>query len=144
MSGQFWLWLIGGAALIAAEMMVPGAFLIWPGIAAFLTGMVAYMAPDLGWQIHAVLFAVLTIIVVLAGRRVYGRMLRGNDAADGLNRRADDLIGSRHTLETPILDGFGRLRIGDGFWKIAGPDLPIGTKIRITGTDGIVLTVTPD
>ena len=72
MEPGFWLWLILGFVLVGAEVMMPGAFLLWPGIAALLTGMVAYSMPGLGWQALAVLFAVLTVASALLGRRAYG------------------------------------------------------------------------
>ncbi len=137
----FWHWLILGFALITLEVLIPGTFLLWPGIAALLTGMVAYAAPSLGWQVLAVLFAVLTVVAALAGRRLYARLTQPVEAEPALNRRAQSFIGSSHTLTTPILDGTGRLRLGDTTWKIVGPDLPTGTRVRIVGVDGIALMV---
>lgn len=137
----FWHWLIAGVVLIGAEAIMPGTYLLWPGIAAFITGMVAYMAPGLGWEIHAVIFAVLTVLVAIAGRRLYGKLKQPVSDAPLLNRRAAQLIGGIHTLDTPILDGYGRMRLGDATWKIAGPDLPTGTRVKIVAVDGIVLRV---
>jgi membrane protein implicated in regulation of membrane protease activity len=137
----FWHWLIVGFALIALEVVVPGTFLMWPGIAAILTGMVAYMAPGLAWQVLAALFAALTVVTALVGRRLYARLSQPVDAEPALNRRAQAFVGTTHTLDTPILDGQGRLRLGDGTWKVVGPDLPTGARIRIIGVDGNALKV---
>lgn len=141
MEPTFWHWLILGFALIALEVVVPGTFLIWPGIAAVLIGLVAYMAPGLAWQALAALFAVLTVAAALVGRRLYARLHQPIDTEPALNRRAESFVGSTHTLGTPILDGQGRLRLGDTTWKVVGPDLPTGTRIRIIGVDGIALKV---
>lgn len=138
---SFWHWLILGMALIVLEVVVPGTFLLWPGIAALVTGIVAYSAPGLPWQGLAALFAVLTVIAALVGRRVYARLLRPVDSEPALNRRADAFIGTTHTLATPILDGQGRLRLGDTTWKIVGADLPTGARVRIVGVEGISLRV---
>lgn len=137
----FWHWLSAGVLMIAAEALVPGTYLLWPGVAAFVTGMVAYMAPGLGWEGQAVLFALLTVAAALGGRRLYARLREPAAAAPLLNRRAAQLVGSLHTLETPILDGHGRMRVGDTTWKVAGPDLPTGERVRVVGADGIVLRV---
>ncbi|HLO75307.1 MAG TPA: NfeD family protein [Magnetospirillum sp.] len=138
---SFWHWLILGFALIALEVVVPGTFLVWPGMAAVVTGMVAYMAPGLPWQVMAGLFAVLTVVSAVVGRRIYGRLQHSVGDEPALNRRADAFVGTAHTLATPILDGQGRLKLGDSTWKIVGDDLPTGTRVRIVGVDGNALKV---
>ncbi len=50
-------------------------------------------------------------------------------------------IGEEIVLNEPISDGFGRVPIGDTVWRVAGPDLPAGRKVRIVGHDGAVLKV---
>lgn len=141
MIAEFWVWLGLGICLIALEAVVPGTFLLWPGIAAVLTGLLSYMVPDWGWQDHALVFAGLTVAAAVAGRRFYGWLRTVPDDGILLNQRGRSLIGEVHTLETPILDGVGRLRIGDSTWKIRGPELPAGTRVRVTAVDGIVLQV---
>jgi membrane protein implicated in regulation of membrane protease activity len=44
-------------------------------------------------------------------------------------------------INEPIADGFGRVTLGDTVWRISGPDLAAGRKIRIIGADGPVLKV---
>lgn len=136
----YWHWLILGILLIAAEMVVPGTWLLWPGLAGLLTGMVAYMAPSLGWEAEAILFTVLAVAFAVAGRRLYARLLKPTDEP-ALNRRGQQHVGTVHTLDAPILDGAGRMKLGDSTWKIIGPDLPAGTKVRVVAVEGIVLRV---
>lgn len=143
MQPVFWHWLIAGVVLIGAEALVPGTYLLWPGIAAFLTGMLAYMAPGLGWEIHAVVFALLSVAAAVIGRRLYARLKQPQDGAPLLGKRAQQLVGTVHTLDTPILDGYGRMKLGDTTWKVAGPDLPTGARVTVVGADGIVLRVEP-
>ncbi|KAF0224193.1 MAG: hypothetical protein FD176_1353 [Rhodospirillaceae bacterium] len=141
MQPVFWHWLIAGILLIGAEALLPGTYLLWPGIAAFLTGMIAYMAPSLGWEIHAAIFAVLTVLAAVGGRKLYSRLKEPASDAPLLNHRAAQLVGTVHTLDTPILDGYGRMRLGDATWKVCGPDLPTGSRVKVVGADGIVLQV---
>ena len=47
------------------------------------------------------------------------------------------------TLDGAIVDGRGRLKIDDTVWLIAGPDLPAGTHVRVTGADNTLLRVEP-
>lgn len=141
MEMTFWHWLILGFVLVALEVVVPGTFLVWPGLAAIITGVVAYSAPGLPWQALAALFAVLTVVSALVGRRLYARLREPVDGEPALNRRAQAFIGTTHTLASPILDGQGRMKLGDTTWKIVGPDLPTGARVRIVGVDGIALKV---
>jgi hypothetical protein len=58
-----------------------------------------------------------------------------------LNKRADALVGRVFTLEKPIIDGSGTVRIDDTVWRVAGPDAPAGSRVRIVQADGASLTV---
>ncbi|MGE5545831.1 MAG: NfeD family protein [Solirubrobacterales bacterium] len=138
---QFWHWLILGVVLIALEILAPGTYLLFPGIAAVLTGVLAYAAPSWGWEVHALVFAGLTVVVAATGLRVYHRLARAPSDEPTLNRRGAQFVGSIHTLSAPIVDGSGRLRLGDTTWKVVGPDLPAGTRVRVVGVDGIALRV---
>jgi membrane protein implicated in regulation of membrane protease activity len=101
----------------------------------------AYMAPGLGWEIHAVVFAVLSVVSAVVGRRVYARVLAAPSDQPGLNRRAARQVGNVHTLVTPIVDGSGRVKVGDTTWTVSGPDLPAGARVKVVAADGIVLKV---
>ncbi|HET7715727.1 MAG TPA: NfeD family protein [Bauldia sp.] len=131
-----WAWWVGGAILLALEIIAPGNVFVWFGIAAILTGAAALVA-DIAWQFQLILFAVLSLILVIVGRRYFGRA--GASEEPLLNERATRLVGQSYVLGDPIVDGTGRIRIGDTVWRLTGPDLPSGTKVRIVGHDGSVL-----
>jgi membrane protein implicated in regulation of membrane protease activity len=59
---------------------------------------------------------------------------------------ADHRLGLRHigeslVLERPIQNNSGRVFLGNREWTIRGPNLPIGSRVRVTGVDGTVLLV---
>jgi membrane protein implicated in regulation of membrane protease activity len=58
-----------------------------------------------------------------------------------LNRRAEGYVGRVFTLEKPIVDGVGGVRIGDTIWQVSGPDCPAGSRVRVAGADGAKLIV---
>jgi hypothetical protein len=58
-----------------------------------------------------------------------------------LNRRAESYVGRMFTLDGAIVDGRGRFRVDDTVWLVEGPDLPAGTRVRVTGTDKTLLRV---
>lgn len=50
-------------------------------------------------------------------------------------------IGEALVLQAPIYNGVGRVRLGNRDWDVRGPNLPAGTRVRVTGVDGVVLLV---
>jgi hypothetical protein len=135
-----WNWLIFGIILMALELLAPGVFLFWLGLAALLVGLLSF-AFHPSWQTQILMFAVFAAAAVPLWRRI----ARNNVAASAnnpfLNKRADALVGRVFTLERPIVDGRGTVRIDDTVWRISGPDAPAGSRIRIVRADGASLTV---
>lgn len=134
-----WTWFVIGGVLLLAEIAAPGAFLVWLGIAALVTGALAY-AVSLPWQGEVVAFAVLAVVAVMIGRKVTPAPGKASDRPF-LNRRAEGFVGRVFTLDAPIEDGIGRVRIDDTVWRIEGPDLPAGQDVRVVAADGPVLKV---
>jgi len=131
-----WAWWVGGAILLAIEILAPGNVFVWFGIAAIVTGAVALIG-TIDWQVQLIVFAVASLVLVVLGRRYFGRA--GVSEEPLLNERATRLVGQSYVLGDPIVDGNGRVRIGDTVWRVTGPDLPSGTRVRIIGHDGSVL-----
>lgn len=134
-------WLTLGLVLLVLEVLVPGAFLLWFGFGALATGMVAWLLPGLGWQGECVLFAVLSISSLLLFKR--WRQLHPPATTDQplLNNRVASLVGRVLDLSEPIVNGRARVQIGDALWTVCGPDLPAGSKVRISGAQGLDLIV---
>jgi membrane protein implicated in regulation of membrane protease activity len=136
-----WGWLIAGLILGIAEMIVPGVFLIWLGVAAVLTGL-ATLAFGLPIAAQFIVFALAALLSVYAGRR----FLKNNpiETTDPLlNDRAARLIGQTVLVVDPIEGGEGRVKVGDGVWIARGPDTPPGARVRVTRAEGATLFVEP-
>ncbi len=133
-------WAAVALLLIAAETMAPGAFLLWMGFAAAAVCVIVLVVPGLSLLTQIVFFVVLSVVAVLAYRKWFRRRERPSDQPL-LNRRAEQLIGQVLELEQPIIDGRGRVKVGDAFWSVSGPDLPLGTRIRVVAIDGMTLKV---
>ena len=58
-----------------------------------------------------------------------------------LNRRPDQLVGRVVAVEEAIAHGRGKVRIGDTLWIVEGSDMPAGTEVRVTATQGAMLRV---
>jgi hypothetical protein len=136
----FWACLALG--LIALETLVPGAALIWLGLAAGVVLLLVVFLPGLPVFWQAVIFVLMSFAIVF----VYWRKLRRTGIATTqplLNRKTAQLVGQVYRLESAIENGRGRIRIGDAFWQVEGPDLPVGTPVRIVGARSAVLLVEP-
>lgn len=138
-----WTWWVIGLVLLAAEVVLPGVFLVWIGIAAILTGLVSLALWETGfwvWEIQLVFFAVLSVAAALIGRKIVARA--GNHSDQPLlNQRGESLVGRTAVLEEPIAEGRGRVRLDDTTWPVEGPDMPTGTRVRIIACSGRQLTV---
>ena len=139
-----WLWAAAGLALVAVEMLAPGLFLIWFGIAAAATAVLAFVAGGLGLTVELGFFALVSgALIALTVYRQGRRHRDESDQAALLNDRAAQLVGRRTTLADPIVGGRGRVFFGDTLWQVTGPDRPAGTAVRVTGARDMVLVVEP-
>ncbi len=135
-----WSWVVLGLVLIGGEMIAPGAFLVWLGLAALVTGVVVG-ATGMAWQGAALVFAALSVVSVLAGRMLTRRKGDEPDAATGLNDRGRQLVGKVFRLEATMLGGEGRIRVGDSSWRVTGPELLAGAEVKVVRVDGATLIV---
>lgn len=134
-----WSWFVLGLILLGLEILAPGTIFLWFGVSALVVGVVALVF-DLSWQILVALFLVLSLASLLIGRNLMSRM--ASEKGDpGLNQRGSRYIGREFTLTRPLSEGAGNLSIDDTIWRITGPDLPAGTKVRIDAIDGARLVV---
>jgi membrane protein implicated in regulation of membrane protease activity len=87
------------------------------------------------------MFAVFAVAAVPAWR--YFARSEGSRSQTNpfLNKRTEALVGREFTLERPIVDGTGTVRIDDTIWRVAGPDAPAGSRVRVVQADGASLTV---
>lgn len=133
-----WNWLIIGLVLMALELLLPGVFLFWLGLAALLVGLLSLVI-DWSWQIQVIAFAVFAMAAVPLWRRIG----RSSDATGDsfLNRRTEALVGRVFLLDKPIANGSGTIRIDDTIWRVSGPDAPAGTHVKVVKVDGADLTV---
>ncbi|MGH8174265.1 MAG: NfeD family protein [Rhodanobacteraceae bacterium] len=140
--GHYAWWLLA-LLLIGAEVIAPGYFMLWIGIAAAVMGLITLIAPDLPPLVQAVVFAVLAIASCL----VYWKFIRPiaelrNDQPL-LNKRGEKLVGQRFVLVEAIVNGRGKVRVGDGSWLAVGPDVPVGGEVEVVATEGTALRVRP-
>jgi membrane protein implicated in regulation of membrane protease activity len=137
---QFWHWWILGLMLAVVEVLAPGAFFMWFGLAAGVTGLILLVLPALDWHYQLLAFAVLAVAAVIAGRSVMRRQTRLR-APSSLNRRGEQYVGRVFTVEQAIVNGRGSIRVDDSIWRAEGPDTAAGESVRVVKAGSSVLRV---
>lgn len=135
----YWNWWVLGVALMAIEALVPGFFFLWMGVAALLVGLALTVMPEMLWTWQVFLFALLSVGSIVAWRmRLRRHPTRTADPL--LNRRGHQYIGRVFTLDAPVINGHGKVRVDDSTWKVrVEQDCPAGARLRIVGVDGVML-----
>lgn len=139
---EFWHWWVAAVVLIVAEVFAPGTVALWMAVSAAVVGLLLLAVPDLTWQTQLLVFAVLSVVTVV-GWRAYQLRYPTESDQPALNRRGEQYIGRVFTLSEAIVNGTGKIHVDDTMWKVEGEDLPEGTRVRVTGVDGTLLTVEP-
>jgi membrane protein implicated in regulation of membrane protease activity len=134
-----WSWFILAGILFGLEILLPGTFLLWLGFAAVAVGLIS-LGVAWAWQLQLIAFAVLSLVAIAAWRWLGTRTDPEGDRPF-LNRRAEAFVGRVFTLEKPIVDGSGTLRIDDTVWRVTGPDTAAGSRVRVTAAEGTSLVV---
>ncbi len=131
------IWLLAGVVLCGAEMLLPGAFLLWIGLAACGVGVVTEAA-GFGFNGQVAWFAALLVVLLAIP------LLRRRRPAI-VNVPDQDLLG--RTCRAIAFQGAdGRVRLGDGSWsaRMVGGAVPAADALlRIVGRDGTTLLVAP-
>jgi len=136
----FWHWWIFAGLLLILELTAPAFFFLWLGMAAVATGLLLLVFPAISLESQLVLFAVLSVVAVLAWRN-YRETRPIETDQPNLNRRGMQYVGRTFTLEQPITNGVGKIAVDDSTWRVNGPDLPAGTQVKVEGVDGVVFIV---
>jgi membrane protein implicated in regulation of membrane protease activity len=135
-------WACLALLLIAAEVLAPGVFLLWLGFAAAAVFAVVLLVPGVPPLWQAVAFVVLSFLLIAVYRYFFRKHDRQSDQPL-LNRKSEQLIGKVLPLHQAIVNGQGRVKIGDALWTVEGPDLPQGTQVRVIGATAMILKVDP-
>ncbi|OOZ41271.1 hypothetical protein BOW53_04645 [Solemya pervernicosa gill symbiont] len=135
-----WHWWILAVVLVILEIFAPGTFFMWMGISAAVVGLLVLVAPSTGWEYQVLIFAILSVSSVLVWRAWFKQSPEQTDQPN-LNRRGHQYVGRIFTLEEPILNGTGKVKVDDTIWKIEGTDCEAGSKVEVVGVDNVVLKV---
>jgi membrane protein implicated in regulation of membrane protease activity len=139
----FWYWWALGAAFLVLEMLLPGVVFLFLAIGTFAAGLFLLVVPDLSIELQLLTFAVISVVAAVGLRKTLRRLQYIDSKPNSLNARGEALVGQTIVLDSPILNGRGRVTLGDGSWSVTGPDMVKGARVRVKSVDGTELTVEP-
>ena len=135
-----WHWFILAVLLFVMEVFAPGAVFMWIAIAAAIMGLIMSLFTGITWEYQLFMFAILSVASLFAWRKIAARNPVETDQPQ-LNRRGMQYVGRSFTLEEPIVNQHGRIRVDDTTWKIEGEDCDAGTTVKVMEVKGAILTV---
>ena len=136
-------WFAIGVFLILAELFIPGTYLLWFGLSAFIMGVVVSLITLSAIEI-LVSFALISAVFAGIGWYAYAKILNRTPVPEKykyLNDMAGAHIGQVYDLSEDVVDGRAKAKIGDSFWLVEIDEpLKKGTKVKITDVkDGVIL-----
>ncbi len=132
-------WLSLGVALLSLELMFPGVFMLWFGLAALVMALVVWPTGISG-AIPLVMFLILSVAFSYLGKKWQSKR---NNQPQNVNNLKSKFIGREFLLDQPITGGQGRTTIDGTSWVLIGSDAPKGTKLKIVRLNGNSLVVEP-
>ena len=137
----FWHWFALAVILGILDVILGANFLfVWCGISAALVGILMLIIPSMLWEYQFLIFGIGVLASLIIWRQYLKKQSKEREIST-LNRRGEQYVGQIYTLDSPIVDGRGKVKVADTMWRVTGEDMPAGTKIRVVGVDGIVLKV---
>lgn len=133
-------WLALASLLLILEVFGAGGYLLWIGMAAACVGVLTYLFPELPWAWQFITFALLSVLTAVFWWQRQRSAASPSDQP-GLNNRGSELIGRQFMLHEGIIGGRGKIKAGDSLWLVSGPDLPVGSAVRVIGQEGVILRV---
>jgi hypothetical protein len=139
---SWWIWLLLGLVLVLAEVLTPGGFaLLLFGAAALLTGFVAATGVLTMWWAQWVLFAFLSIIMLLALRQPLMRALK----PPAVSGEIDTLVGeTAHAAREIGVNEVGTAELRGTSWTVRNVGLAAlakGQRCKVEKVDGLMLYV---
>lgn len=138
----YWHWWLFAVVLFIVEVILPGTFFLWMGVSALIVGGVVALFPSLGTSLEFIIFALFSVVSVIAWKKYQSKNPSKTDHPT-LNQGGAQYIGRVIQLSHPIVNGFGKEKVGASFWTVRGPDANSGAKVKIVAIDSTVLVVEP-
>lgn len=137
----FLTWFIVGVVLAILELIVPGTYLIWFGMASLITAGITYVFPDLGMMWQLIWLALFSLLFAFIGWKVYGRLVFTTNFPEQY-KNLNDPIAQLTGKEVEVVSVKGdkiQVEIGDTVWTASCSEkLKAGDRVIILGSSNHV------
>lgn len=136
-------WLVAGAVMVLLELVIPGVFIFFFGLAALLTGGLCWLFPALSFPIQLLIFVFLGSASIFGCRRWIPRSFRGKIIASEQDVDSDDVAGSpAFTLEPITPNSPGKVEFRGTLWTaVSEREIPAGARVKVKCRKNLVLEV---
>jgi hypothetical protein len=130
---EWWAWMVGGIALVLAELAIASFYILWVGLGALLVGLVLWVMPDLATTTQLGLWTLASLAMLVLWFKVFKR--GGGQSGIGL------LV----VAVTPVKRGRVRfqrpLRGSDEWVCLADQPIAAGERVSVVAVEGGSLKV---
>ncbi len=138
-------WLVTGLVLSLLELIVPGVYLIWFGLAGIFMSALVYFVP-MSTNSQLIWFAIISAIFALLGLYIYRYIFKKNQipqAYRNLNNSAEQYVGNTVTVAENSEDHMTKVKIGDTYWlAYSEKDFKKGDTAKVIGVkDSLILII---
>ena len=141
---EWWLWLVGGIALVLMELLVPSFFIIWFGMGAILVSLLMWLFPAISLTAQLAIWTLSSLAMVALWFRVF----KPGVHKTRIGMAQGDVLGEIGLTVTPLAPfERGRVRfqrpiLGAEEWHcMADGKIPAGERVRVIAIEGSFLKV---
>jgi membrane protein implicated in regulation of membrane protease activity len=134
------LWVVTGLILVALEVKLSGYVMLWFGVGAFASALLASLG--LSFNIQLLTFNVLSVALLLSSRTLFRRFFMRD--ASSVRHGVEAMLGSEAVVVEKVpADGFGTIRINGELWTARSLEGSIdqGEIVRVENLEGLKLVV---
>ena len=144
MNPEWWTWVVGGIALILAELAIPSFFIVWFGLGAILVGLLMLALPHLSLTAQLAVWTLASLAMVVLWFRVFKRSFyrtRIGTADGGVIGEIGVLVSAVAPFERGKVR-FQRPLLGSEEWVcLADSAITAGERVRVVAVEGSFLKV---
>ncbi|MCK3654396.1 hypothetical protein A4G19_01020 [Pasteurellaceae bacterium Macca] len=137
-------WLIAGFILLILELVIPGVFVMWWGLAALIVSGITFFFPDLSLSLQGVIFASFSVLFSLLWWQFQHNKDKREDQHAVLNQRDHAMLGTEGVVVELLPNGTARGKFGDTTWRVQSYSeemLSLNQRISVVAVEGITLVV---
>ena len=144
MNPEGWTWVVGGIALILAELAIPSFCIVWFGFGAILVGLRMLALPHLSLTAQLAVWTLASLAMVVLWFRVFKRSFyrtRIGTADGGVIGEIGVLVSAVAPFERGKVR-FQRPLLGSEEWVcLADAAIAAGERVRVVAVEGSYLKI---